>query len=233
MTPLPHIVLNQPEPPSEPVPVSEEDIQKILGEITAREHVQFRSVEVVFMSPEEIIEINKKYLNHDYVTDIITFRLDDPVGDQDLPGDEEQLEDEKHRAGGEQLEDEEHRAGGEQPANEEHRAGGEQPVNEENPVVKTSSAGNDPSGGREKSRFGHGNHDGKASVNESIEGTLCCCDHQIRKQSKELKTGEREEFLRVVIHGMLHLCGWEDETAEQRAAMRARENVYLGLMDTV
>ena len=167
MTPSPHIVLNQPEPPSEPVPVSEEDIQKILGERTAREHVQFRSVEVVFMSPEEIIEINKKYLNHDYVTDIITFRLDEPSGDG------------------------------------------------------------------EKSGIRHGNQDGKALVNESIEGTLCCCDDQIRKQSKELKTGEREEFLRVVIHGMLHLCGWEDETAEQRAAMRARENVYLGLMDTV
>lgn len=35
-----------------------------------------------------------------------------------------------------------------------------------------------------------------------------------------MTTGEEVRFL--VVHGLLHLCGWEDDTDERRAAMLAR-----------
>ena len=36
------------------------------------------------------------------------------------------------------------------------------------------------------------------------------------------------EAARYVIHGVLHLIGYSDETGEQRAAMRELEDAYLG-----
>lgn len=62
---------------------------------------------------------------------------------------------------------------------------------------------------------------------QGIEGTLYCCAPRISEQSREYKTEEREEFLRVVIHGLLHLTGYNDETEEEKTEMTALENRYL------
>ena len=35
------------------------------------------------------------------------------------------------------------------------------------------------------------------------------------------------ELCRVIIHGTLHLCGYDDETPELRQAMHEKENFYL------
>lgn len=35
------------------------------------------------------------------------------------------------------------------------------------------------------------------------------------------------ELSRVMIHGLLHLCGYEDDTAQLKALMREKENIYL------
>ena len=36
-----------------------------------------------------------------------------------------------------------------------------------------------------------------------------------------------EELKRVLIHGVLHLCGYKDKGEEERAIMRKKENYYL------
>jgi len=38
-----------------------------------------------------------------------------------------------------------------------------------------------------------------------------------------------DELRRVMVHGILHLCGYDDRTKEQIAAMRFREERYLKL----
>ena len=38
-----------------------------------------------------------------------------------------------------------------------------------------------------------------------------------------------EELMRVVIHGVFHLCGYGDKTAEQKKKMRAKEQKALDL----
>lgn len=43
---------------------------------------------------------------------------------------------------------------------------------------------------------------------------------------KELKN----ETSRVIIHGMLHLCGFNDHTAEEQKLMRSMEDKYLSLL---
>jgi probable rRNA maturation factor len=42
-----------------------------------------------------------------------------------------------------------------------------------------------------------------------------------------------QEFIRVMIHGVLHLCGYDDKTAVEKSKMRAREDYWLELFDLV
>ncbi len=62
---------------------------------------------------------------------------------------------------------------------------------------------------------------------DAIEGTLYCCAPRIMEQSSEFDSLPEEEFLRVFVHGLLHLAGHEDATDAQKQAMTALENRYL------
>lgn len=62
---------------------------------------------------------------------------------------------------------------------------------------------------------------------QNIEGTLYCCAPRIAEQSAEFMTSQREEFLRVFIHGLLHLVGYDDQTEEEKERMTRLEDHYL------
>jgi probable rRNA maturation factor len=38
-----------------------------------------------------------------------------------------------------------------------------------------------------------------------------------------------EELKRIMVHGLLHLIGYDDTTGELRALMSSREDLYLGM----
>lgn len=61
----------------------------------------------------------------------------------------------------------------------------------------------------------------------NIEGTIYMCNQRIREQSSELNTILEEEFKRIFVHGVLHLCGYNDETPESKTQMTSLENKYL------
>ena len=42
-----------------------------------------------------------------------------------------------------------------------------------------------------------------------------------------------EEMRRVVIHGVLHMCGWTDKTESDNAAMRKREDECLAIWSSI
>jgi probable rRNA maturation factor len=42
-----------------------------------------------------------------------------------------------------------------------------------------------------------------------------------------LKIPYQDELFRVMIHGILHLCGYHDKTLKQRVCMRTKEDEYL------
>ncbi len=50
---------------------------------------------------------------------------------------------------------------------------------------------------------------------------------RVRENSISLKVHYQEELLRVMIHGILHLCGYADHSVEEKKLMRQRENFYL------
>lgn len=60
-----------------------------------------------------------------------------------------------------------------------------------------------------------------------IEGEVVVSAETARRQAARLGLDEREELLRYVIHGTLHLVGLDDKTTGQRAHMRREENRIL------
>ena len=52
---------------------------------------------------------------------------------------------------------------------------------------------------------------------------------RVKENAQTLKLSFKEELHRVMFHGLLHLCGYNDKTENQRRLMRSRENFYLDL----
>lgn len=50
---------------------------------------------------------------------------------------------------------------------------------------------------------------------------------RVKENATELNLPFLTELYRVMIHGILHLCGYEDQTLEEKAQMRIREDLYL------
>jgi probable rRNA maturation factor len=119
-------------------------VRKIVKQILADEDIVCENLNLRFCDDVTIREFNKKYLSHDYETDILTFYYENDVN----------------------------------------------------------------------------NYDGDILI--SIE--------TVKANSIRFKSGFENELLRVVIHGVLHLCGYEDSTKSQKTVMKKKENYYLKLL---
>ena len=111
-----------------------------LKEVTAKEGKKIGNLCYVFVSDEKILEINKKFLQHAYYTDIITF--DD-------------------------------------------------------------------------------------SADNTISGEMYISIDTVRANANDYQTDFRNELLRVMVHGVLHLCGYNDKTENEQLRMRTLEAKYL------
>ena len=117
-----------------------------LGEVALREGFSLGEIAVVFCSDDYLLDVNKRFLGHDYYTDIITF---------------------------------------------------------------------DYCGGR------------------ILSGDLLISVDSVRDNSVHFGTDFDEELHRVIVHGILHLAGYDDHSAEEQARMREKENEYLCLRSTM
>lgn len=96
---------------------------------------------IVFVDERKIKDLHKKYLQRDYITDVISFRLDEEEG--------------------------------------------------------------------------------------RVEGEVYVCIDQAKRQAREYGVSFRQEVSRLVIHGILHLLGYDDSTREQRSVMKKKEDAYV------
>jgi probable rRNA maturation factor len=55
---------------------------------------------------------------------------------------------------------------------------------------------------------------------------------RVKENAFVFKVTKKEELLRVIIHGALHLCGYNDKTKKESKIMRNMENHYLLLFKT-
>ncbi len=60
-----------------------------------------------------------------------------------------------------------------------------------------------------------------------LSGDLFISVDTVRANADFYKTDFSEELNRVIIHGVLHLAGYDDQTDEQKAQMRSKEDYYL------
>ena len=104
--------------------------RKITGEIN-----------IVFMGDEELKEINKDYLKHDYYTDVISFNY---------------------------------------------------------------------------------------NIGTTISGDIFISYDRIIENSNKFETGTLNELNRVMVHGLLHLLGYNDKSEKEKRVIREKENYYLG-----
>lgn len=63
-----------------------------------------------------------------------------------------------------------------------------------------------------------------------ISGDLFISLDTVRSNSEEQKTTYEEELHRVIIHGILHLCGINDKGPGEREVMEAAENKALSMI---
>ena len=70
----------------------------------------------------------------------------------------------------------------------------------------------------------------KNSEQKSLEGEVYANLEQIQRQALDYNTTRQEEFFRIVIHGLLHLTGYDDHSFIDRKMMTDKENYYLSLV---
>jgi len=118
-------------------------VKSAIARIFTEEKVAFKSLSYIFCTDEFLLKLNQEYLNHDTLTDILTFNME-----------------------GSSL-----------------------------PIV--------------------------AEIYISTE--------RVEENSAQLGVPLVTELHRVMIHGVLHLCGYDDHTLEQKELMRKKEDYYLTL----
>ena len=67
----------------------------------------------------------------------------------------------------------------------------------------------------------------QSEIKKDIEGDLYISIDRIKENAALNKTTQWSEFQRVVLHGVLHLVGYNDQNNKEKAIMREKENFYL------
>ncbi len=62
---------------------------------------------------------------------------------------------------------------------------------------------------------------------EPIEGDIYISIDRVKDNAKTLDIPFITELHRVLIHGVLHLCGYKDKSKKEEVLMREKENYYL------
>jgi probable rRNA maturation factor len=70
-----------------------------------------------------------------------------------------------------------------------------------------------------------------ADQTNDIEVTLTCCAQRIDEQAADFSSARKAEYCRVIIHGLLHVSGYNDRTESDSMTMKNRENYYLDLLN--
>ena len=142
----------------------------------AHEGVTSAGLSFVFLDGSAIRRINREYLGHDFVTDVVTF----------------DLRDNKQRA-----------------ESRERRAGD----------AVASGLG----------MIANNSLRSKLYAPCSIEGEIYICPAEAARNARAYGESVEREILRYVAHGILHLLGYDDGSAKERAEMRRREDELLKL----
>ncbi|GAL65333.1 rRNA maturation RNase YbeY [Jejuia pallidilutea] len=70
------------------------------------------------------------------------------------------------------------------------------------------------------------------SVGKIIQGDIFISVERVAENAKDFGVTFENELHRVMIHGILHYCGYKDKTDKDAILMREKENHYLSVLNT-
>lgn len=65
------------------------------------------------------------------------------------------------------------------------------------------------------------------SVGKELHGEIYISVDRVKENAADFDVAFEDELSRVIIHGILHYCGYKDKTTEDAELMRAKEDHYL------
>ncbi|MEY8870724.1 rRNA maturation RNase YbeY [Meridianimaribacter flavus] len=68
------------------------------------------------------------------------------------------------------------------------------------------------------------------SVGKQLHGDIYISVERVEDNAKDFKVDFDVELSRVIIHGILHYCGYKDKTDEDAKVMRAKEEQYMKVL---
>jgi probable rRNA maturation factor len=138
------------------VRISTAELRRIARMTLATEGVRAAEISVAIVDNATIHRLNRRHLNHDYATDVLSFLFDSE------------------------------------------------------PVPTTSNQ-----------------VDGRTGRGGRLDGEVILSAEMAVDTAQRLNSTAVEEVALYLVHGLLHLCGYDDQTVEQRRTMRTREREIL------
>ena len=152
-------------------------VRKVVGAVLQHCQVQHAEISVALVDDAAIWEINRRFLGHDYPTDVISFRLDeDPEPAAHPPG---------------------------------------------KPPKSRGKAARNPDGSAQISS------PAQSVETAALTGEIVASGEMAVGRAGEFGWSPERELALYLVHGMLHLCGYDDHTAPQRRTMRRAEAEVL------
>ncbi len=65
------------------------------------------------------------------------------------------------------------------------------------------------------------------SVGKKLHGDIYISVDRVKENAKEFKVSFGSELSRVMVHGILHYCGYKDKSDGEKMLMRSMEDLYL------
>jgi len=62
-----------------------------------------------------------------------------------------------------------------------------------------------------------------------VSGDIFISIDRVVENAKEFNVAFIDELHRVMVHGVLHFCGYKDKTVKEKELMRSKEDYYLSL----
>ena len=68
------------------------------------------------------------------------------------------------------------------------------------------------------------------SVGKTLQGDIFISTERVADNAKDFSVSFEAELHRVIVHGVLHYCGFKDKTDNDAKLMREKENQYLEVL---
>jgi rRNA maturation RNase YbeY len=65
------------------------------------------------------------------------------------------------------------------------------------------------------------------SVGKELHGDIYISVDRVKENASDFKVDFKDELARVLVHGVLHYCGYKDKTNDEAKLMRSKEDYYI------